>query len=81
MVEVRFSGLLDLLLNLNNDANLWVCKSVVEDLFKCGNLNIKDQINNYFFGKGLKNGNRLSKDFPNEYYKLCKIFGEVIMSE
>jgi len=79
-IDVRFSSLLDLLLNLKEDADLIICKNTVADiLYDMTTNELVDEIHKYFYTN--YSDQRIEVDYPIEYEKLCKIFGCVIMSK
>lgn len=77
-IEVDFPSLLTLLLNLDEETDLSICKSIVSDiLFKLSPDKFKEEIDKYFYSIG--GTNDLIKDHPREYKQLCDLFGCIAM--
>jgi hypothetical protein len=73
-VNVLFTDILTLLLNLDNGVNLSICKNIVSCVMH--NLTPEDfseEVKLHFYGTAY--GGDLKVDYPKEYDKLCKLFG------
>jgi hypothetical protein len=77
-VTVQLSGLLNLLLNLDEETDLSICKGIVADiLYDLTVDELQKGIDEYFYSIGCSGD--LSKDHPREYKQLCEIFGCLVM--
>lgn len=73
-MNIDFADVLTLLLNLDPNVDLSICKNIVSDImYNLNHETLKQEINNYFYTD--YKGQRLEIDYPIEWEKLVKIFG------
>ena len=85
-VECKLKNLIRLIIYLPDDCPLDIYRPIVINIFDSIDIDdLLSEIIKYFYGRKrnyffLENGlNKIKREYPKEYEKLCNIFGNTIM--